>query len=117
MKIVLNPLSDIELQSALIIQFRDEVKTRYRNEEIEIKDLHEHTPVSELLLNIRIVLCILRELFPEYYDPLFLDRKVQSLRQLTRNKKKLENAKIVEKTAREYDFHPRINPVSEFIEN
>ena len=41
MKIVLNPLIEIEHQSSLIIKLRLETKTRYITEEIPYLDRHE----------------------------------------------------------------------------
>ena len=48
MKIVLNPLLEIEHQSALILKLRLETKTRYITEEIPYLDRHEGMQLAEL---------------------------------------------------------------------
>ena len=82
---VLNPLVALENQACAIAELRQAIQASYTEREIQICDAFEKASQPDLQANIQLVLGLLRELHPNYYDLEHLHGIVESLEQRARN--------------------------------
>ena len=65
---VLHQLTPLSEQASILADFRRKVTTHYKNNQIPVFDSFEETEKAELASSISLVLALLRELHPCYYD-------------------------------------------------
>ena len=88
---MLNPMKTLEDQAVAMQSFRSTVAEFYRLQGVVIKDSFEGSRADEIASNIKLMLALLRELHPAYYEMENFHLLVESLGQRVRNMHNLKS--------------------------
>lgn len=110
LKIVLDPMLTINQQVGLLTHHRGMMELIYREAKIAVFETEK-----EIELGLQIVLALLREVYPEYYDLKYFHHRVDMISFRARNKSQIELAKKKDDESY-FDFHPKISKNSHRID-
>ena len=106
---LLSPFVTLETQTRAILDLRTAIAADLKKASAPIYDAFKHATSAELHANIQLVLGLLRELHPRFYDLEHLHGIVESLNERARNVFVISNAAAAESKATIFDFKPRIS--------